>query len=158
VESFIVDLMLLRLGRWLRLMGQDVASPKGCSDEEILQKAKVEKRTLLTRDKRLATECLGSGVKCILIKSSRIDEQIEEMAKRGIPLRLDPKRCTICNGLLQEVELSHEIASIEPSEKKLWRCSECQKLYWKGSHWRKIKMKLDDIASRMDLDDLGLPG
>ncbi len=154
MESFLVDLMLLRLGRWLRLMGQDVASPKGCSDEEILQKAIDEKRTLLTRDKRLANECLGSGVKCILIRSSRIDEQIKEMAKRGILLQLDPKRCTICNGLLQEVELSQEnIASIEPSEKKLWRCTECQKLYWKGSHWRKIKMTLDDIASRMDLDD-----
>ena len=28
VERFLVDLMLMRLGRWLRLLGQDVANPE----------------------------------------------------------------------------------------------------------------------------------
>ena len=43
-RSFLVDLMLLRLGRWLRLLGQDVANPETDSDGAHLEQAKREKR------------------------------------------------------------------------------------------------------------------
>ena len=36
--------MLLRLGRWLRLLGQDVANPETDSDGAHLEQAKREKR------------------------------------------------------------------------------------------------------------------
>ncbi len=109
MPGFLVDLMLLRLGRWLRLMGQDVANPEESgSDIGLLQKAKTEKRTLITRDKRLADACRAAGVDCILIKASRLEEQLGEMAEFGIPLQLDPQRCTLCNGPLARGRLPGE--------------------------------------------------
>ena len=101
VERFLVDLMLLRLGRWLRLLGQDVANPDETTDDDLLGQAKREKRTILTRDKRLAETCQSQKIECILIRSSHLSEQLQEMVQRGILLELDPQRCTLCNCPLQ---------------------------------------------------------
>lgn len=144
---FLVDLMLMRLGRWLRLMGQDVANPEGISDDALLGQARNENRTIITRDKGLFLACREAGVPCVLVRSSNISDQLLEMAREGVPLQLDPKRCTLCNGPLMEIEISLEIAAqMKTQPKRLWRCVECQKLYWEGSHWKKIKMTLGDIA------------
>lgn len=139
---FLVDLMLLRLGRWLRMIGQDVASAdESSADRELLKKAREEKRTLITGDKRLAEECRAAGVDCILIKTSRIEGQLEEIEKLGIPLELDPRRCTLCNGLLQKVDCQ---------ERATWQCESCGKLYWNGSHWRKMEKMLENIRDTID--------
>ena len=84
---FLVDLMLMRLGRWLRLLGQDVANPEGGSDSELLARAKRENRTIITRDKRLFQACRVAGVECVLIRSSKISDQLLEMAREGVPLQ-----------------------------------------------------------------------
>jgi len=141
VQRFLVDLMLMRLGRWLRLLGQDVANPEGDSDEELLCQAEDESRTIITRDKRLFLAAPGAGASCLLIRSSKISDQLLEMAKAGVPLRLDPRRCTVCNGPLQETETS---------KMKKWQCSVCKKFYWKGCHWQKMESMLQAIRSQGD--------
>jgi uncharacterized protein len=125
--------MLLRLGRWLRLLGQDVAQ---VVDDDLLDQAKREKRTLVTRDKRLAETCKRQAIGCILIRSSHLPEQLLEMGQRGILLELDPKRCTLCNCSLQEVE---------SPKRKTWICTGCKRLYWEGSHWGKMEKMLESI-------------
>lgn len=138
-QRYIVDLMLMRLGRWLRLMGQDVANPDAASDREILDKAKKEMRTVITRDRRLWQSCLRADQPCILIASSRIREQLLEMAGAGLPLRLEPDRCTLCNGPLRQ---------LAGDEREQWQCRICGKLYWRGSHWKKMERMLGEISSR----------
>ncbi len=133
--------MLMRLGRWLRLLGQDVARPEGESDAELLHQAKKESRTIITRDKRLSQACLSAGASCLLIRSSKISDQLLEMADAGVPLRLDPQRCTLCNGLLEEKEMRGM---------KRWQCRACKKLYWEGGHWQKMEKILQAIRSRRE--------
>lgn len=135
---FLVDLMLMRLGRWLRLLGQDAANPKGSGDEEILSQAREECRTIITRDRELYRSCRRADVGCMLIRSSKISDQLMEMAEAGIALQIDPQRCTLCNSLLQEVES-------EPPRK--WECPVCNKLYWQGGHWEKMEKMLESIRS-----------
>jgi uncharacterized protein len=141
MQRFLVDLMLMRLGRWLRLLGQDVACPTGERDEDLQLQAKQERRTIITRDKRLFQTGSSAGVSCLLILSSRISDQLIEMAEAGVPLRLDPQRCTLCNGRLEEVEM--------PGIKR-WQCQTCKKLYWEGGHWRKMESMLQSIRSQKD--------
>lgn len=136
-----VDLMLMRLGRWLRLLGQDVARPEGESDAQLLLQAKKESRTIITRDKGLFQACPGAGASCLLIRSSKISDQLLEMADAGVPLRLDPQRCTLCNGLLEEMEIRGM---------KRWQCRACKKLYWKGGHWQKMEKTLQAIRCRRE--------
>jgi uncharacterized protein with PIN domain len=131
--------MLMRLGRWLRLLGLDVANPRDASDIELLEMAKKDHRTLITRDRRLEQSCRAARAGCILIKSSSLEEQLREMKERGIPLQLNPQRCTICNAPLRKVE---------DMERTTWQCTECKKLYWVGAHWEKMETMLDEIRSR----------
>jgi hypothetical protein len=138
---FLVDLMLMRLGRWLRLLGQDVANPEGISDDALLSQARKENRTIITRDKRLFQTCRNAGVVCVLIRSSKISDQLLEMAAEGVPLRLDPGRCTLCNTLLQEVKSEQSMK---------WECPGCKKLYWQGGHWKKMERMLETIRSLRD--------
>lgn len=140
-QRFLVDLMLMRLGRWLRLLGQDVARPEGESDADLLHQAKKEGRTIITRDKRLFLAAPGAGASCLLIRSLKISDQLSEMAEAGVPLRLDPQRCTMCNGRLEEVEM--------PGMKR-WQCSACKKLYWEGGHWQKMESMLQAIRCRRE--------
>ena len=142
-QSYVVDLMLMRLGRWLRLMGQDVANPVAGNDWEIIEQAVREHRTVITRDRRLWQSCLKIERPCILIISSLIEEQLLEMAGAGVPLRLDPQRCTLCNEPLEEMT---------EEGREQWRCRRCDKLYWRGSHWRKMELILEKIGSRREKD------
>jgi hypothetical protein len=135
-RSFLVDLMLLRLARWLRLLGQNVANPETDSDKALLGQAKRENRILVTRDKRLFSSCSAAGVEGILIRSSRICEQVLEMAETGIALRIDPQRCTLCNSPLKEAE---------GREGAIWICLNCQRLYWKGGHWKNMEKMLEAL-------------
>jgi uncharacterized protein len=140
-RSFLVDLMLMRLGRWLRLLGQDVANPEGESDRSIMEQAQEERRTIITRDTKLSQACRKHELPCIFIRSSFIEEQLVEMASTGVLLRLDPKRCTICNGLLEEMKRE---------EAKMWRCLICNRMYWHGSHWEKMESVLEEICRKRE--------
>ena len=135
--------MLMRLGRWLRLLGRDVANPEGISDDHLLARARKENRTLITRDKELFQACRRVDVPCILIQSSKISDQLMEMSTKGVLLQLDPKRCTLCNSLLLE---------IESNSSRKWECPACKKLYWQGGHWEKMESMLESIRSCKERD------
>jgi uncharacterized protein with PIN domain len=95
---------------------------------------------VITRDKILYESCLKANLPCILIRSSQIEEQLLEMAGTGVPLRLDPRRCTLCNG---ELEKDDETGA-------RWKCRRCGNIYWKGSHWMKMEQMLHRICIRED--------
>jgi uncharacterized protein with PIN domain len=143
--------MLARLGRWLRLVGNDVANPGGADDPELKVWAKQENRILLTRDKRLYESCKTTGVECMIIKSASLIGQLKEMAMAGVNMELNPQRCTICNGALGEVaKAAANGAKCQPSMERTWRCEGCGKLCWPGSHWRRIEDTLKKVRSEKD--------
>ncbi len=145
-RRYLADLMLMRLARWLRMAGLDVSnSPEGGDDSDLIKIALAEERTLLTRDKVLTKRCKKAGADCLLVKSSDLEEQLKELRDAGIPLGLNPVRCTLCNGPLEEVGESERIddpARLEEGS-TLWRCERCGKLYWQGTHWWGIRKMLD---------------
>jgi uncharacterized protein with PIN domain len=138
----------MRLGRWLRLVGMDVANPEEANDMFLLLQAKRENRALITRDRRLAALCKSAGVDCVLINSNKLHDQLKEMACAGVKLQLSPRRCTVCNGILRE-EVKRTNCQF-PVQEKIWECEGCGKLYWAGSHWKKIEETLNKIGSGED--------
>ncbi|MHC1594287.1 MAG: DUF5615 family PIN-like protein [Methanotrichaceae archaeon] len=146
-RRFIADHMLIRMARWLRMAGHDVSNPPLDADDlDLMQIAKEEERTLITRDRDLAKRCRRDGVDCILVASSALDDQLREMILLGIDLEMRPERCTICNGPLREMTNPEpiEVANLAEDE-PLRRCESCGKLYWKGSHWARIKERLERL-------------
>ena len=81
----------------------DVSNPGDDDDPELMIRARQENMVLVTRDKRLAENCRTAGVECILLQSTSLLGQLNEMAKKGVKMELDPQRCTVCNGPLRAV-------------------------------------------------------
>lgn len=132
----LVDAMLGRLAKWLRLAGYDTMYWRDGSDEALIRQAEAEGRLIVTRDHQLAGR---RGVRALLIEAETLDEQIAAVrtALGGSPQPFT--RCAECNGTL--VELSREEArSLVPpyvwhTQFHFRRCSDCGRVYWKGTHW-----------------------
>ncbi len=140
--------MLGSLARWLRFMGYDTAYPSPMGDTELIAKARAEDRVLLTRDKELAARLPGA----VLIRTDVLEEQIREVAA-VLPLRLvDPlSRCSVCNAKIEPVS-SEQVKDLVPEgvlsrHDAFWRCPQCGRVYWQGTHWDRMVQRLD----RLDL-------
>lgn len=143
IDRYIADEMLIRLARWMRMAGQDVSNPPaGSDDSRLIEVALKERRILLTRDRLLARRCEKAGAGCILVRSSELDEQLLQLKEAGLALELSPVRCTLCNGIIEEVEGSDPCDSTKPEETTAWRCEVCGKIYWRGTHWPRIRERL----------------
>ena len=81
------------------------------------------------------------------------DEQIIEVIRRFdlAELIVPYTRCLRCNGLLQRVDKAEVFDQLEPLTKIYYqdfrRCNVCAKIYWSGSHFEKLKGRLEQIRS-----------
>ncbi len=144
---FIADVMLGKTARWLRIMGQRVLEPENEADEKILEQARRAGAVLLTSDVRLADHSAKHKVRALLIpRKLELDQQLALVAK-AFRLRLSnfPSEtiCPTCNGPLKLVKKNEVKELVHPNvyarHGKFWRCfGKCRRVYWAGSHWRKI--------------------
>ena len=96
----LVDAMLGRLAKWLRLAGYDAAYWRDGSDEALIDRAQAEGRLIVTRDRQLAGR---RGVRALFIAAETLDAQIAEVRAA---LGGDPQpftRCPECNGALADL-------------------------------------------------------
>jgi len=147
--KFIADGMLGKLTRWLRLLGYDVKYLKDCQDPKLIEIAKNEKRILLTKDLELYKRSKILNIQAVLLRGSCLEEDLAQLAKSGyikLEVNFQSTRCPLCNAPLKIVnrtEVKNNIpAKILQSHDKFWICSNCGKIYWIGSHWNSISLKL----------------
>lgn len=138
---FLVDSMHGSLARKLRIYGYDVIYDTKLDDKELLAKTVEEDRWLLTSDRDLYLTAQKKGVKaCLLLGKDDANRAAEVFKKLGLeppPLRAEGSRCPVCNGLLQKLD-SKESGTDRGPKSRYYRCVGCGKLYWIGSHWRRI--------------------
>lgn len=146
--------MLGRLARLLRAAGEDVALvPPGADDREVVARARREGRCLLTRDRRLAE---AAGADAVWIATQTPMEQAATAA-RVAPIDWRTRRftrCTVDNTPLREATQA-EVAAL-PGETAqgpgpFRACPACGRLYWPGSHVRRLSERLDRIAAAAEL-------
>jgi len=142
---FLLDVMLGKLASYLRMCGYDAAYAldRGIeADEEVLDLARAEDRTLLTRDVQLA----GRAGRSLLLTEREPVDQLRELATAGLALDLDerPSRCGRCNGPVERVSDGDETPDYapDPVETPQWRCTECGQVFWRGSHWDRVRETL----------------
>jgi hypothetical protein len=153
---FAADAMLGKLARWLRLSGYDVYYSRSAEDEELLNVAQREGRVLLTRDTTLAEKARKLGTKVVLVESNSIEEQLIQLRKElGLSYEKTPAKalCPECNGEILEVSKS-EVSELVPqgvleAHEEFYRCSQCGKVYWYGSHWRSITKRVVRIEGKV---------
>lgn len=112
----------------------------------MLDLAEKDSRILLTRDLDLHRRAIKNNIKSVLVEETEdMARQLLEISKSidgDLEISLRNSRCPVCNGKLKPEDksrISGEVpeAVIEKNE-KFWRCGVCNKIYWPGSHWKKI--------------------
>lgn len=151
---FVLDVQLEKLARRLRLLGFDVDFSRGRDDGELARIAGEEKRILLSRDRQLMMRKIVS--RGMYVQSTDPEGQVDEVLKR-LQLRdlCRPfTRCVECNGMIgifdADAPGSRDAAAGIPPGVRSWcreyyRCGGCGRIYWKGSHYEKLKNRVEKL-------------
>jgi len=159
-EGFVTDAMLGKLTTYMRMAGYDVlyAPDEGAvDDDEVARLAEETNRKLITRDVELSESADG-----LLLGSKDVEEQLRELSGSGMGFSLrEPSRCSACNGELSEVGSEGDRDGGETEGKgdsggagegipgdvgRAWRCDDCGKVYWKGSHWDDVRETFGSVT------------
>lgn len=152
--AFLCDRMLARLCRRLRAAGYDTALAE--SDEHdgaLLQRAIEEDRLLLTCDRKMAERRLAAG-RVIVLPSNGLEGTALALMK-AVPIDWlhDPfSRCLIDNTLLRPASpaayrrLPARVRSVE--RRSVFICPRCGRIYWPGSHVKRMRSALAAWQSR----------
>lgn len=150
-ERFLCDEMLARLGRWLRAAGYDVViAASGEEDRRLLQRARVEQRRFLTRDRKLL-EYRDAAEIVTLIAANQLAGQFAELSSSfAIDWLCRPfSRCLECNSelVLAPAEAILRVpAEARREDEPLLYCPVCDQPYWHGSHVKRMRRKLEHLS------------
>ena len=146
--KFVCDVHLWKLARRLRLLGFDVNYENFREDDELAEIAEKGQYIMLSRDRQLF---MRSSIKRgFFIKSMDPDEQVVEVLKgMDIKDKCSPfSRCISCNGTLDDLKTGTEEFELHRKKiplgilnwcKEFKICRSCRKVFWKGSHYKKLK-------------------
>jgi uncharacterized protein with PIN domain len=147
--QFIVTAELGRLITWLRILGFDTTVYEGNNLRGIVITSLREERIILSRNRKLGKR---AGMRVVQIKSGLVAEQVKQVLK---DLNLQPKeedlfsRCVICNVVLEPIQKEKVKKLVPPyvfkTQEVFITCSNCHKIYWKGTHWGNAQRYLKDI-------------
>jgi uncharacterized protein with PIN domain len=148
--KFIVDGMLGKLSRWLRILGHNVKYSNNLDDAQLLIIAKKERRTLLTRDFELYRHATAKGMDAFYVEGETGEERLAALAKRyGMDLDIDMtiSRCPKCNTKVKPITKEEAAGKVEKSTfehyDEFWKCPKCGQIYWQGAHWTRIRRTLE---------------
>lgn len=146
-SAFICDVHLGKCARYLRMLGFDTLYENDYDDPKIVAISVARNRILLTRDRKLLhAKVITHGY---WIRSQKPKEQVKEVVKRfDLYNQMKPFiRCINCNGLIKKIKKDDVIEQLEPKTKKyyneFYQCETCGKVYWKGSHYIKMKQTIE---------------
>jgi uncharacterized protein with PIN domain len=147
---YLADGTVSRLARWLRLFGLDVEEAAG-ADSDLLRRARLSGRTILTRCRRLAHR---DPARVLLIAGDDPREQLRQVlagTAEGAPLT----RCSLCNAPLEPAGAEDVKPRVPPfvfaHHDVFARCPSCGRIYWEGTHVDRIRRLLAE--TRVDRSD-----
>ncbi len=150
--KLLCDQMLGSLAKWLRILGFDTLYVNAeMTDEELLNIANIENRTIISRDKELILRGKKQNINVIEIKNTDLDDQLKLVLNL---IKIDEKlvlsRCTLCNKILEKIEKNKVEGKVPrkvfDNNNEFWFCNKCKKFYWAGSHYKKITDKIGEIT------------
>ena len=154
---FLVDANLAKLASLLRMCGLDTTDaallPGGAEHEDarLVAAALREQRIILTRDRRLLErKAVTHGC---FVRSQDPEQQLLFVLRRfDLAAAVRPfSRCMRCNEPLQPVAKADVLHRLPPmvrvEQRSFSRCPRCARLYWPGSHWQRMRRRLDTLLA-----------
>ena len=154
---FVVDAMLGKLAKKLRLLGYDSLYSSDIDDDELLGLAKNENRILITKDLHLVQKAAKEKIDSIQITK---DDEVEQFLQINDKIRLGQakinaniSRCPICNGQLAHTNKNNVLGKIHQgvfdSTDEFWMCKNCKKIYWEGTHIKNLQKFTSRLNDRL---------
>jgi uncharacterized protein with PIN domain len=147
--KFILDVHLGKLARYMRMVGLDTSYKNNFADDELIEISLKEKRTILTKDRGILKR--NEVTHGYWIRNEVPVGQLKEVIERFDLKKqlMEFSRCLECNSSLTEIEKEKIIERLPPKVKdwqnEFYYCRECDKVYWKGSHYDKMKKMIETI-------------
>jgi hypothetical protein len=147
---FIADANLGGLARYLRMLGFDTLYENGYADRQLVRIAAAEGRIVLTRDRALLMH--RSISRGCYVRATRPRQQLEEiLARLDLHRAIAPfSRCLRCNRELEPVAKEAVRDRLPPGSdafyRRFWTCRGCGRIYWEGSHWRRMESLIGQLA------------
>lgn len=148
--KFIADCHLGKLAKYLRLMGVDTLFFSHIEDNDLIYKAKVEERIIITRDRLLSER---KDIPVIFLEPTDTKSQLQLLIDH-YDLKEDTalfSRCIVCNTPLKVIEKEKIIDKLPKKVKKHFDyfeyCPTCDRIYWQGDHYRHMIEFLADVLN-----------
>jgi hypothetical protein len=149
--KFVLDVHLGKLARYLRMLGFDSAYGNNLEDEEIVNISLNQKRTILTRDRGILKR--SAVTRGYFVRYNDPEKQLAEVVGRfDLKNKIrEFSRCLECNGALSEADkekVSNKLPpNIKKNQEKFKFCNNCGRVYWSGSHVKKMTKMINDLRS-----------
>jgi len=149
LTRFVLDTHLGRLAAYLRMFGFDTLYRNDYDDPTLADISVDEHRILLTRDRQLLMrKQITHGY---FIRETQPRKQLLEVITR-FDLRKSQQpftRCMHCNGEIEPVPKKKVLPHLMPRTKAWYnefrQCTQCHKVYWKGTHYRRMQQLIRSI-------------
>ena len=161
--KFLVGGSLGRLARFLRIIGYDTLYDEINEERELVTHSTAEGRIILTKAQDIAMKALDKSLGIIKLSSKVTDfnTQLAILCRCGVKLEMPQEkyRCTYCNSELQLFEKEEiegkELKKIIPQQSweiynQFYYCKQCNKMYWIGTHWQRIKLTIKKARERAE--------
>jgi uncharacterized protein len=148
--KFLADRMLGKLARELRMIGYDTLYYRGNDPHELMDMARQQGRTVLTRSPGHIPHRAEDPV--VVVTEDDPLLQLKDLVRAGyVSLRREDafSRCVVCNGFIHRVSRpeveGHVPDFIFRNHEEFFQCPECHRIYWKGSHQERMQKRIDDL-------------
>ena len=144
---FLVDSMLGNIAKKLRLFGFNSEYISDIDDSKLIEKAKNENRTIISRDRSLIDRANKNEISSVYITKENEIEQFLEITKtthlQFDEISGDSARCTKCNSptsKINKIEIEDKIPKrVLEYHDKFWKCDRCDQIYWEGTHIKNLQ-------------------
>ncbi len=150
--KFVVDCMLGKVAKWLKILGFDTVYLNRAEDHDLLLIARRQRRTLLTKDHGLLEA--AQGIRSLFIESDHWPEQLVQVLKTyNLADAVRPhSRCLTCNVRLKTISKRSARNLVTPfvlERAALFAiCPSCERVYWPGTHFRSMDVKIGGILRK----------
>jgi uncharacterized protein len=155
-RCFVLDTHLGRLAAYLRMLGFDTLYRNDYHDEELARISANQQRTLLTKDRGLLKRSIV--IHGYLVREARPHHQmIEVLSRFDLFASISPfRRCLHCNAPLQAVPKEsiqrRLLRKTEEYYDEFHICRQCDRIYWKGSHYQRMQDLIARVTQRVSVD------
>ena len=142
--------MLGKLAKELRMLGYDTLYYRGEGGYPFIKLAREEGRVILTRNSKLLPRRAEDRI--VKITQDKPSLQLMELVQKGY-ISLKEKylfsRCLLCNFPLDEIPREEAEGKVPDfifyQQKDFFRCPQCSRIYWQGSHQDNMRKKVKKL-------------